>query len=122
MELALELRQFTNVLQATLIEFDFLIGHYSARLVPICCIVQTLGHAAEYLEDFLALVVELVSRGDIRGEEQSDRLVQVVDVTESDVNVQAVLLSAIICRENMLFVRLWCGCRTRNLDQFRHLN
>ena len=69
MEFMLELRLFTYVFQATFIELDLLVGHDSTSLVSVCCIVETLGHAAEYLKDFLALVMELVACCNVGREE-----------------------------------------------------
>ena len=66
--------------------------------------------------------MELVSSGNVRREKQCNRLEQVVNVAKSNVYVQAVLLGAVLRREHVLFVGLWCGCRTRDLDQFGHFD
>ena len=66
--------------------------------------------------------MELVSSGNVRREKQCNRLEQVVNVAKSNVYVQAVLLGPVLRREHVLFVGLWCGCRTRNLDQFGHFD
>ena len=66
--------------------------------------------------------MELVSSGNVRREKQCNRLEQVVNVAKSNVYVQAVLLGAVLRREHVLFVGLWCGCRTRYLDQFGHFD
>ena len=67
-EFMLELRLFTYVLEATFIELNFLVRHYTTCLVSDCCIIKTLGHAAEYLQDFFTLIMELIARCNIGGE------------------------------------------------------
>ena len=43
-ELSLELCQLTDVLEATLVELNLLVGHYSASHIPLRRVVQALGH------------------------------------------------------------------------------
>ena len=85
-------------------------------------VVQTLGHASENFLHFFILVVELVPCGDVRLEEQCDGLEQVVDVAESDVDVQSVLLLLVFGAEKVLFVRLGGGLVAWDLDQLGHFH
>jgi len=122
MELSLELSEFTYVLQATFIELNLLIRHYPACLVALRCVVQALRHAVQYLEHLVALVMELVPSGNVSLEKQCDGLEEVVNVAESNVDVEAVLLRAIVRCECVLFVRLRCGSSARDLNQLCHFN
>ena len=122
MKLSLELGQLTDVFQSALIKLDLLVRHYSARGIANRRIVKTLGHSAQNLKHFLTFIVKLISSGDIRLKKQRDGLEQVVDVTESNIDVQSILLSPVICRKCVLLVWLGCSCCARNLDQFGHFN
>ena len=116
-ELALELRHLANVLQSALVEPYLLVRHYSADHVPLRCVVEALGHSLQDLQDLLALVVERVSVSHIGLKEEPHRLKEVVDVTETYVDVKAVFLGAIFRRPLMLLVRLRRGRATGNLNQ-----
>ena len=105
-ELSLELGQLADVLQPALIELDLLVRHDPTRCISNRRIVQTLCHSAQYLKHFFTFIVKLISRGDVRLEEQSDRLEQIIDVSESNINVQTVLLRSIVRGKCMCFVGL----------------
>ena len=122
MEFALKLRQLTDILYPALVELNFLIGHNTTDRVANRRIVQTLCHRAQYFQHLLTLVMELVSSGNVRREKQCNRLEQVVDVSESNVDIQAVLLGAVLRREHVLLVGLWIGCCARDLDQFGYFD
>ena len=63
----------------------------------------------------MALIVELVACGDVGLEQEVQRLMEVVDVPETDVDVQFVLLDALIGPEQMRLVRLGRSLVARNL-------
>jgi len=121
-ELLLKLCPFTDVLQSTLVEFDFLVGHYTTCSVAICCVVQTLGHEREDLLYLCVLVMKLVTSRHICAEEQTQCLAKIVDVAKSNVDVEAILFGPVISSENVSLVRLRRCCIARNFDQFGDLD
>ena len=64
-ELSLELRQLTYILQATLVELNFLVRHNSASCISNRRIVKTLSHTIQDLKHFITLVVELITTRDV---------------------------------------------------------
>ena len=64
--------------------------------------------------------MELVTGRDVGLEEKCDSLVEVVDVAETNIDVEPVLFLALLGTENMGLVRLWGCLIARDLDQFRH--
>ena len=66
--------------------------------------------------------MELISRGNVCLEEQRDRLEQIIDVSESNIDVQTVLLGPIIRGKCVLFVGLGCSGCARDLNQLCHFN
>jgi len=121
-ELPLELGLLADVFQPTFVEFYFLVRHDSSDGISLRCIVQTFGHSAKDLLDFIIFIVELVACRDVGREQELQRLMEVVDVPKSDVNIQSVLLGALIRGEHVGLI--WLGCRlvARDLDQFCHFD
>ena len=87
MELSLELREFTNVLQTTLIKLDLCVGHNTTCHVAIGCIIKTLGHLREDFLHFSILIMELIASRDVGREKKSDGLEEIVNVSKSNVDV-----------------------------------
>ena len=87
MELPLELRELTNVLKTTLIELDLSIWHNASSHIAIGCIIETLGHLREDFLNLSVLIMELIAGSDVRRKQKCDGLEEIVDVSESNVDV-----------------------------------
>ena len=85
-------------------------------------VVQTLSHASEDFLHFFIFVMELIACGNVSLEEQCDGLEQVVDIAETDVDVQSVLLLLVLWAEKVLFVRLRGGLVAWDLDQLGYFH
>ena len=87
MEFSLELCQLTDILQSTLIEFDLLVRHDAACCISLSRIIQAFRHTTEHLKHFLIFIVELITCCDICLEQETDSLVQIMNVAESNVDL-----------------------------------
>jgi len=87
MELVLELGDFADIFQSTLIEFDLLVGHDTSSCITLGRVVQTFGHTGQNFLYLLVLVMELVPSSDVGLEKQCDSLEQVVDIAKANVDV-----------------------------------
>ena len=70
--------------------------------------------------DLTSLIMELIllDEGVV---EHGQRLVKVVDIPKSDVDVELVLFDQVIFARCVLLVGHWNTCHDRNLDDLHHL-